>query len=72
MCHIDVNTYKSTKNAFNFITKKLIKGGVIVFDDFGIYGTESIKKFINKISISHNKEFTFIYNFMGQCILIKK
>ena len=72
LCHIDVNTYKSTKNAFNFIKSRMIKGGAIVFDDFGIYGADQIKIFINSISKKHQKKFTFIYNFMGQCILIKK
>ena len=72
MCHLDVNTYKSTKKAFEFVRNKLVKGGVIVFDDYGIYETDSIKKFVNQISIKYKKDFTFMYNFMGQCILIKK
>ena len=72
LCHLDVNTYKSTKESFNYIEKKLVKNGIIVFDDYGIYGADSIKKFINSILKKYNKKFTFIYNFMGQCILIKK
>ena len=72
LCHLDVNTYKSTKNSFNFIKNKIIKGGAIVFDDYGIHTVDSIKKFINEISYTHKKDFSFIYNYMGQCILIKK
>ena len=48
-----------------------IKGGVIIFDDYGIYGVDGIKKFINEITRKNKKDFSFIYNFMGQCILIK-
>ena len=69
---MDVNTYKSTKRSFEFIKKKMIKGGVIIFDDYGIYGVDSIKKFINQISKKNKKDFSFVYNFMGQCIVIKK
>ncbi len=58
--------------SFEFIEKRLIKGGVIVFDDYGIYGVDSVKKFISKISKTRKNKFTFVYNFMGQCILIKK
>ena len=71
-CHIDVNTYKSTKNSYNYVKKNLIKGGFIVFDDYGIFGVEQIAKFVNKIKIKDKKHFHFINNFMGQCILIKK
>ena len=72
LCHLDVNTYKSTKKSFEFVKNRLIKGGIIIFDDYGIYETDSIKKFVNQISTKHKKDFSFIYNFMGQCILIKK
>ena len=70
--HIDVNVYKATKESFEFVEKRLIKGGIIIFDDYGIYGVDSVKKFISKISKTRKNKFTFVYNFMGQCILIKK
>ena len=72
LCHIDVNTYEDTKNVFNFIRNKMISGGIIIFDDFGIWGVDGIKKFIYKIENRHNKDFYFFKNYMGQCILIKK
>lgn len=72
LCHLDVNTYKSTKKSFNFVRKRIIKGGVIIFDDYGIHTVDSIKKFVNEIYKKYKKNFYFIYNYMGQCILIKK
>ena len=36
ICHLDVNTYHDTKKAFEWIDKKVIKNGVIIFDDFGM------------------------------------
>ena len=72
LCHIDVNTFNSTKLAFNFVKNKIIKNGIIVFDDYGIYSTDAIKNFINIISKKYKKDFIFINNYMGQCILIKK
>jgi O-methyltransferase len=70
--HIDVNTYDSTKNSFFFVDKKLVKGGVIIFDDYGIYTNRNIIKFIKMYEKIILKKYTIIYNFMGQCILIKK
>ncbi len=72
VCHIDVNTYQSTKNSYNYIKKKIVKGGFIVFDDYGIFGVEQVTKFVNTIKIKDKKLFHFINNYMGQCILIKK
>lgn len=72
LCHIDVNTYSSTRDAFFFVNSRIAKGGIIIFDDYGIYGNNNIKKFIFKISKKFNNSYHFFYNFMGQCILIKK
>jgi len=72
MCHIDMNTYQSTKKSFFFIHDKVIKGGIIVFDDYGTYGAENIVNFVNKIEKKYNKFYYFFYNYQGQCILIKK
>lgn len=71
LCHLDVNTFSSTKKSFYFIKKRLIKNGVIVFDDYGIHSAIGIKKFVDQL-IKKDKDFTFVNNYMGQCILIKK
>tara|TARA_B100000989_G_C19514934_1_gene461123 strand:- start:686 stop:1435 length:750 start_codon:yes stop_codon:yes gene_type:complete len=72
LCHIDVNTYNDTKKVFNFIENKIVSGGIIIFDDFGIWGVDGIKKFIYEIEKKNYKKYYFIKNYMGQCILIKK
>lgn len=72
LCHIDVNTYSDTKKVFSFIHKKVVRGGIIIFDDFGIWGVDGIKKFIYQIENKFQKDFLIIKNYMGQCIMIKK
>ena len=72
ICHLDVNTYNDTKKAFKWIEKKMVKNGVIIFDDFGIWGVDGIKKFIYSIEKEKSKKYLFIKNYFGQCILIKK
>ena len=52
--------------------KRIIKNGIIVFDDYGIYSMDSVKNYVDYIKIKYSKEFIFINNYMGQCILIKK
>ena len=72
LCHIDVNTYKETKNVFLFVNDRIIKGGIIIFDDYGIWGVDGIKNFINQIYPKFKKNYYFLKNYMGQCLLIKK
>ena len=72
LCHIDVNTYNATKSSFEFIRKKIVKNGVIIFDDYGIHSTMSVKKYVDIIMKKYRNEFSFINNYMGQCILIKR
>lgn len=72
LCHIDVNTYNSTKASFEFVRKKIIKNGVIVFDDYGIHSTKGVKRYVDNIMKKYKDDFSFINNYMGQCILIKK
>ncbi len=72
LCHIDINLYYETKNAFYYVDKYLIKNGVIIFDDYGIWKADGIKKFIHQLEKKYQKKYHFIYNYMGQCILIKK
>jgi hypothetical protein len=72
ICHIDVNTYQSTLKSFMYVHKRLISNGIIIFDDYGTFGNDNIKKFISKIIKKYKKDYFFIFNFFGQCILLKK
>ena len=49
MCHIDVKTTKATKLAFEYVRKRIIKNGIIVFDDYGIYSVDSVKNYVDYI-----------------------
>lgn len=72
LCHIDVNTYLDAKKVFLAIEKKIKKNGIIIFDDFGIWGVDGIKKLIYELEKKFYKKFIFVNNYMGQSILIKK
>ena len=60
LCHIDVNTYNATKSSFEFVKKKIVKNGVIIFDDYGIHSTQGVKRYVDSIMKKHSKEFSFI------------
>ena len=67
-----MNTTMATKLAFQYVKSRIIKNGIIIFDDYGIYSVDSVKKYVDYLRKNFSNEFTFINNYMGQCILIKK
>ncbi len=73
LCHLDINVFKDTVKSFIEIDKYLIKGGIVVFDDYGIFKVNDIINAIkNLIKKKYDKKYHIIYNYMGQCIMIKK
>ena len=72
-CHLDINVYEDTVKSFLFVDKYLVKKGIIVFDDYGIFKVDGILNAIKKIlKKKYDKKYHIIYNYMGQCIMIKK
>lgn len=63
LLHIDTDIYKPSKVGLELLYDRVVKGGVIVFDDYGVAGeTEAVDEFledkdyvINKYSFSHRK-----------------
>jgi len=71
--HSDVDAYASTKGVIEWCLPKMVKGGIIVFDDYGFNSCEGVTKYVNQMAsdseISQN--FRFIHNLNGHAILIK-
>jgi O-methyltransferase len=69
-CHIDVDVYESAKDVCEWIWPRLEVGGMIVFDDYGMRGTEGVQRFVDEWR-AHN-DLVFIYNLNGHAIFVKK
>ncbi|MFA6980567.1 MAG: TylF/MycF/NovP-related O-methyltransferase [Ignavibacteriaceae bacterium] len=67
-CHIDVDTYDSSKDIFEFIWPKICIGGLVVFDDYGFWGCEGVTKYVNSLQLSNG---ILIYNLNGHALIIK-
>lgn len=68
LCHIDVDTYDSAKDIFNYVWSMIEVGGCVVFDDYGFWGCEGVTKLCNELS---PENASFIYNINGHAIFIK-
>ncbi|MFA6426822.1 MAG: TylF/MycF/NovP-related O-methyltransferase [Candidatus Magasanikbacteria bacterium] len=69
--YIDVDLYKSNFDALEFFYKRMVPGGIMIFDDYGWRYCEGIKKsiedFIKKYKIQERPIVTTKY----QCVIIK-
>lgn len=68
-CHIDVDTYSSAKDTFEWVWPKLSRGGIVVFDDYGFYNCAGVTRIVNE---QRGKEGRLIlHNLNGHGIIIK-
>jgi len=67
--HIDVDTYLSAKESFEFIDKNSDKGALIILDDYGGWFTDSATEFGNEIK--DRDEYFVVPNHLGQLLIYK-
>ncbi len=68
-CHIDVDVYQSAKEIVDWIWTRMVRGGIIVYDDYGFYGCDGITKYVEE-QIPY-KDRLVIHNLNGHAIIIK-
>jgi O-methyltransferase len=69
-CHIDVDVYESSKDICEWLWPRLVAGGLVVFDDYGMRGTEGVQRFVNEWRV--RDDLNFLYNLNGPAVFIKK
>jgi O-methyltransferase len=70
LVHIDVDIYKSTQDCCKFFYDKMVKGGIMIFDDYGF----PKYKYAEKLAVDEffvDKPENPISLQTGQCIVIK-
>jgi O-methyltransferase len=71
LVYLDADVYQSTKDAFEYVWKNITKGGIVVFDDYGmISACKGISKFVHEIKDDTDK--LFIPNLNGQAYVVKQ
>lgn len=67
--HIDLDLYAPIADAISFIYPRLIKGGMMVFDDYGFPSTPGAKKAIDEFFLNR-PESVFVLQ-TGQALVVK-
>jgi O-methyltransferase len=68
-CHVDVDVYQSAKETTEWIWDKLVPGGIIVYDDYGFYGCDGVRTFVE--SQRGLGDRVTLYNLNGHAIVVK-
>ena len=68
LCHIDVDTFQSAKEVFEYAWPRLVAGGIVVFDDYGFWTCEGVTKYFNALDPAGGRK---IHNLNGHGIIIK-
>lgn len=68
-CHIDVDTYQSARDVVEWVTPRLNKHGVIVFDDYGFWGCEGVAHLVEELA--ERDDYFLTRNLNGHAVLLK-
>jgi predicted O-methyltransferase YrrM len=69
--HIDVDLYKTSMDCLDFFYKRMISGGLFVFDEYGFPGYESAeKKAVDEFFVGKPEVPLALTS--GQCLVIKR
>ena len=68
LCHIDVDTFESAKDIFEYAWPRLVVGGIIIFDDYGFWGCEGVTHYVNSLKLPHSH---IVHNLNGHALIIK-
>lgn len=69
LLHVDVDVYASARNIIDFVWPRLVKTGVIVFDDYGFRTTTGITRYVN--DAMQGPDWVMIHNLNGHAVVIK-
>lgn len=69
LVHIDVDVFESARDILLWAAPRLVRGGVVIFDDYGFYGCEGVTRMVNEF-VAQNQGYRFVHNLNGHAVLI--
>jgi O-methyltransferase len=69
LCHVDVDVYQSAKDIMSWIWKRMVVGGIVVYDDYGFITCGGITRFVNEQKAMADRHV--LHNLNGHAVVIK-
>lgn len=68
--HVDVDIFSATRACLDFFADRLLSGGIMVVDDYGITTCMGVQEAVDRF-VSERKHFFKLHLNTGQCVLIR-
>lgn len=68
-CHIDVDVYQSAKDITAWIWDKMAIGGIMVYDDYGMFECDGVTRCVQEQQSSRDR--LIVHNLNGHAVIIK-
>jgi O-methyltransferase len=68
-CHLDVDVYESTRDAFEWLWGRLVPGGLVVFDDYGFATCDGVRRFVEEERANEGR--VVVHNLNGHAVVVK-
>lgn len=72
LCHIDVDVYTSSEEITRWIWPRLNVGGVLVYDDYGFFSCQGVRRFVDEFFPPERKDSLRLYNLNGHAVVVKR
>jgi O-methyltransferase len=69
LCHIDVDVYDSGREIMAWVWPRLVRGGIVVYDDYGFLSTGGITRLVNEERSKADR--LMLHNLNGHAVFIK-
>ena len=67
--HVDVDTYESTRGVVEWLWPRLVRGGIMVFDDYGFQTCDGVTVFVNEMRTWPGCHI--VHNLNGHAVAVK-
>ena len=68
-CHIDVDVYRSARDAAEWLWPRIVPGGIVVYDDYGFEGCAGVTRFVDEQASCTDR--IVVRNLNGHAVVVK-
>lgn len=69
LCHVDMDVYRSARDAAEWLWPRLVPGGMVVYDDYGFEGCAGVTRYVDEQASGPDR--VVVRNLNGHAVVVK-